>query len=176
LQHWHARARRHREALVTFVLCRPARGSIISSFSGCSPALRFALLQVHQPRCRGEVELNHIPIRSLGGSRWVQSRLWAGLLVAIIPFTWCKPASAQDIRKVKFSVQPAYPELAKRNKIQGVTRLQVIITPDGVIKDIKVLGGNPVLVQASVEAVQKWKYEPAPAESTAVLRFEFKPD
>jgi TonB family protein len=120
--------------------------------------------------------VNDIPVRNLSGSRWILSRLWAGLLIAIIPFTWCKPASAQDVRKVKFSVQPAYPELAKKNKIQGVTRLQVVIAPDGAIKDIKVLGGNPVLVQASVEAVKKWKYEPGSAESTSVLKFEFKPD
>lgn len=106
------------------------------------------------------------------------SRLWAGLWVAIILifFACSKPASAQDNRKVKFSVQPAYPELAKKNKIQGVTRLQVLISPDGAIKDIKVLGGNPVLVQASVDAVKKWKYEPAAAESTSVLKFEFKPE
>ncbi len=120
--------------------------------------------------------MNDIPMRNPSGSRWILSRLWAGLLLAIIPLTWSKPASAQDLRKVKFSVQPAYPELAKKNKIQGITRLQVVIAPDGAIKDIKVLGGNPVLVQASVEAVKKWKYETASAESTSVLKFEFKPD
>jgi TonB family protein len=120
--------------------------------------------------------VNDIPVRNSVGSRWILSRLWAGLLLVIIPFTWCKPASAQDSRKVKVSVQPAYPELARKNKIQGVTRLQVVIAPDGAIKDIKVLGGNPVLVQASVEAVKKWKYEAAPAETTSVLKFEFRSD
>jgi TonB family protein len=120
--------------------------------------------------------VNDIPVRNLGGSRWILSRLWVGLLLVIIPFTWCEPASAQDSRKVKVSVQPAYPELAKKNRMQGVTRLQVVIAPDGAIKDIKVLGGNPVFVQASVEAVKKWKYEPAPGETTAILKFEFKPD
>ena len=82
----------------------------------------------------------------------------------------------QDGRKVKFSVQPEYPDLARKNKIQGIARLQLAIAPDGSIKDIKVLGGNPVLVQASVEAVKKWKYETSSAESTTVVKFEFKPD
>jgi TonB family protein len=124
----------------------------------------------------GEGKVTDIPLRNPGGSRWMLSRVWAGLLLIIIFFAWCKPAGAQDSRKVKVSVQPTYPELAKKNKIQGATRLQVVIAPDGTIKDIKVLGGNPVLVQASVEAVKKWKYEPAPGETTSVLKFEFRPD
>lgn len=119
--------------------------------------------------------MNDVPLRN-PGSRWILSSLWAVLLLVIIPFTWCKPASAQDGRKVKVSVQPAYPELARKNKIQGMTRLQVVIAPDGAVKDIKVLGGNPVLVEASVEAVKKWKYEPASEETTAILKFEFRPN
>jgi len=82
---------------------------------------------------------------------------------------------AQDARKVKSSIQPTYPELAKKNNIQGAARLQVLIAPDGSVKDVKVLGGSPVLVQAAVDAVKKWKYEPAPAETSTVVKIEFKP-
>ena len=116
--------------------------------------------------------------RSSTSSRWRGIvRFCAILLFAALPLAWCKPAFGQESgRKVKFSVQPAYPELAKKNNIQGVTRLQLAIAADGSVKDIKVLGGNPVLVQASIEAVKKWKYEPAPGESTALVKFEFKPD
>jgi TonB family protein len=96
-------------------------------------------------------------------------------LISAFFLAWCKPAFAQEGRKVKFSVQPAYPELARKNNIQGSTRLQLAIAADGSVKDIKVLGGNPVLVQASVEAVKKWKYEAASGESTAFVKFDFKP-
>jgi TonB family protein len=103
------------------------------------------------------------------------------LLSALFP-GWCTPAFAQQVqhiqqegRKIKFSVQPSYPDLARKNNIQGSTRLQLAVAADGSIKDIKVLGGNPVLVQASVEAVKKWKYEAAPGESTAFVKFDFKP-
>lgn len=120
---------------------------------------------------------------SWAGSRFRNLRPSSTLLFTVFFLMWCKPAPAQEVqrfvqdgRKVKFSVQPEYPELAKKNNIQGVTRLQVAISADGSVKDIKVLGGNPVLVQASVEAVKKWKYETASAESTAVVKFEFKPD
>jgi TonB family protein len=81
---------------------------------------------------------------------------------------------AQNNRKVKTSVQPTYPELAKKNNIQGTTRLEVTISPDGSVKSVKVLGGSPVLAQAATDAVKKWKYEPAPSETSAVLSFDFK--
>ena len=86
------------------------------------------------------------------------------------------PALAEDNRKVKTSFPPEYPELARQNNIQGSARLQVVVAPDGTIKDIKVLGGNAVLVKAAIEAVKKWKYEPAAGESTLILKFDFKPE
>jgi TonB family protein len=51
----------------------------------------------------------------------------------------------------------------------------LLIAPDGKVKDVKVLGGNPVLVQAVVSAVTKWKYEPAAESSTVIVRFDFNP-
>lgn len=112
--------------------------------------------------------------RSCAASRWRSLRLSVILLSAFF-LGWCKPAFAQEGRKVKFSVQPTYPELARKNNIVGSTRLQLAIAADGSVKEIKVLGGNPVLVQASIEAVKKWKYEAASGESTALVKFDFKP-
>jgi TonB family protein len=86
------------------------------------------------------------------------------------------PVFAEDARKVKTSFPPEYPDIARQNNIQGSARLQVVVAPDGTIKDIKVLGGNAVLVKAAIEAVKKWKYEPAAGESTVILKFDFKPE
>jgi protein TonB len=82
---------------------------------------------------------------------------------------------AQTARKAKTTIQPVYPELARKNNIQGTVRLEITIAPDGSVKNIKVLGGSPVLAQAATEAVKKWKYEPAPTETSTVLPFDFKP-
>lgn len=101
--------------------------------------------------------------------------LSVGLLLGLVVLPWSRQVFAQDGRKTKFSIQPAYPELARKNNIQGTARLQVLVAADGSIKDIKVLGGSPVLVQAAVDAVKKWKYEAASSESTVVLKFDFKP-
>lgn len=96
-----------------------------------------------------------------------------GCVLAICFFAY-HPASAQTaLRKVKNRVDPVYPELAKRNNISGSARVELLITTDGRVKDVKVLGGNPVLVQAVVTAVTKWKYEPAAEESSVVLKFDF---
>ncbi|HEX3154503.1 MAG TPA: energy transducer TonB [Candidatus Angelobacter sp.] len=80
---------------------------------------------------------------------------------------------AQAARKVKNRVEPVYPELAKRNNISGSARVELLVTADGRVKDVKVLGGNPVLVQAVTAAVVKWKYEPAAEESTVIIKFDF---
>ena len=98
-----------------------------------------------------------------------------GLLLAIIGLASWFPLYAQDGRKIKSSIQPAYPELARKNNIVGTARLEIVIAADGSVKNIKILGGSPVLTQAAVDAVKKWKYEPAQSETSTVLRFDFKP-
>jgi TonB family protein len=52
----------------------------------------------------------------------------------------------------------------------------VVVSANGSPKDAKVLGGNPVLVNAALEAVKKWKFEPAQDESTVTLEFTFQPN
>jgi len=84
-------------------------------------------------------------------------------------------ASPQEGRKLVASPAPAYPELAKRSQLRGVVKVQVVIGTDGTIKDTKVIGGHPMLVEAVTETLKKWKYAPASAETVAVLEFDFHP-
>jgi TonB family protein len=78
-------------------------------------------------------------------------------------------------RALKTKVMPEYPELAKRVNIKGAVRLELLVKPDGHVNKVSVLGGNPVLVQAAVEAVKKWRYVPASTESTIVVKLDFNP-
>ena len=80
----------------------------------------------------------------------------------------------EDSRKVKSSVPPEYPELARRLNIRGVARVEATVTPEGTVKSVKELGGNPVLVEALSRAVKKWKYEPADQTSVIEVKFDFK--
>lgn len=104
------------------------------------------------------------------------------LLIFIVTLLWntlaTSPASSQaqsqtSTRKVKVSVPPEYPELARKMNIQGVARVLLTVAPDGKVTAVKELGGNPVLVSALVQAVRKWKYEAADRESEIEVRFEF---
>lgn len=78
-----------------------------------------------------------------------------------------------NARKLKVSVPPEYPELARKMNIQGVARVLLTVSSDGRVVGVKELGGNPVLVASLVQAVRKWKYESADRESDIEVRFEF---
>jgi len=83
------------------------------------------------------------------------------------------PATAEDGRPVKTKVAPQYPELAKRMNVTGTVKLQVTVAPNGVVKNAKVIGGHPLLVDPAVAAVMKWKYEPAAEETVSTVEFRF---
>jgi TonB family protein len=87
------------------------------------------------------------------------------------------PAFAQEelSRKVKSKVAPAYPDIARRMSISGVVKVSVVVTPSGTVRSTKVLGGHPLLVTAAMDALKKWKFEPASEESTGVVEFKFQP-
>ena len=77
-------------------------------------------------------------------------------------------------RKVLARVSATYPELAKKMHIHGVVRIEATIRPNGQVKSTRVVGGNPVLVDSASQAVEKWKFEPAQAETTQVVLLTFE--
>ncbi len=64
-------------------------------------------------------------------------------------------------REIVGKVEPIYPAVAHRVRLQGGVRLQVKVAADGRVTSIQVLGGNPILVNAAVEAVGKWRWAKA---------------
>ena len=70
--------------------------------------------------------------------------------------------------KLIFAPKPEYPPLAKMARIQGVVRLDAIISKDGTIQDLKVISGHPLLVRAALDAVQRWRYQPTLLNGEAV--------
>jgi protein TonB len=53
-----------------------------------------------------------------------------------------------------------YPPLARMAHIQGVVRLEAVISRDGTIENLKVIGGPPLLVKAATDSVSRWRYQP----------------
>ena len=102
------------------------------------------------------------------------------MTVALIALTTsiagAQNASAQvnSDRKVSSRVSPSYPELAKKMHIHGIVRVEAVVKANGTVKATRVLGGNPVLVDAAIEAVGKWKFEPGQSETTQIVQLTFE--
>jgi TonB family protein len=90
------------------------------------------------------------------------------LLVAV-----ALPAHAADERAIKSRVAPVYPEIARRMKIEGMVRIEATVDPQGKVKDVKTLTGNHMLSIAAEDAVRRWTFAPAPAESTVAVDVNF---
>jgi protein TonB len=57
-------------------------------------------------------------------------------------------------------VQPEYPATAKLIRLSGTVQLRAIIGTDGRVRELEIVGGNPILAQAAVAAVRQWRYQP----------------
>jgi protein TonB len=123
-------------------------------------------------------------VRLAKTQQWVAS-LWLGFAAATAGVaTICTvPAMTQQdskieelTRKAKTKVAPVYPDVARRMSITGTVRLAVVVAPNGVVKSTRAVGGHPILVNAAMDAMKKWKFEPAPIESSGIVEFKFQPN
>lgn len=62
--------------------------------------------------------------------------------------------------KLIASPKPFYPPSARTTRVQGTVRIRAIIQRDGTIGHLQVLSGPALLINAAVEAVQRWRYQP----------------
>jgi TonB family protein len=85
------------------------------------------------------------------------------------------PTESKGGRKVTTRVAPTYPELARKMHIRGVVKVEAVVKPNGSVKSTRILGGNPVLIEAAMDAVNKWKFEPGPDDTTEVVQLSFEP-
>ncbi|MDQ6705085.1 MAG: energy transducer TonB [Acidobacteriota bacterium] len=79
-----------------------------------------------------------------------------------------KPKPVQAIRvasvvqgaKLIHEVKPLYPPLAKAARISGTVRIRAVIGRDGTIRDLQLISGPPLLVEAALNAVKQLVYKP----------------
>ena len=113
------------------------------------------------------------------------SRRFAAVLLAVITMSAAfvpRHVAAQTaenndelVRRATTKVQPAYPELARKMQISGTVKIEVTVSPNGAVKEARVVGGHPVLATAALDAAKKWRFEPAQSESSGVIDFKFEP-
>src|SRR5947209_310033 len=70
--------------------------------------------------------------------------------------------------KLVNKVQPQYPPLARQTRISGTVRLHAIIGKDGSVQSLTLESGHPLLVQAALDAVRQWRYQPTLLNGEAV--------
>lgn len=83
--------------------------------------------------------------------------------------------SEEIVRRAKNKVAPVYPELAHKMNISGTVKIEVVVAPNGTVKQARIVGGHPVLATAALDAAKKWKFEPSSADSTGIIDFKFEP-
>lgn len=66
-------------------------------------------------------------------------------------------AMAQTVTK---KVAPAYPESARKKRIQGNVRLHIVVGTDGKVIQAQTVTGDPALARSAIEAVKQWTYKP----------------
>ena len=93
----------------------------------------------------------------------------------ISPLTTRAQDPSQDLakRRVRTRVVPEYPPLAKQMNVTGKVKIEATISADGRVTNTRAIGGSPLLINAAMEALKKWRFEPAPKESMEVIEFDF---
>jgi protein TonB len=61
---------------------------------------------------------------------------------------------------VIYKVVPVYPAIAKAAGVSGTVVLAATISKSGTIENLRVVSGPPMLQQAALDAVERWRYRP----------------
>jgi protein TonB len=76
------------------------------------------------------------------------------------------------------SVDPIYPAIAQSARVSGIVYIDAVIDTEGRVTEARVLRGHPLLAQAALDAVEKWRYTPTllngvpvPVIMTVTVRF-----
>jgi protein TonB len=57
-------------------------------------------------------------------------------------------------------IPPVYPQLASRARVSGTVVLEATLTAQGTVEQIRVVSGHPLLIEAAINCVKQWQYEP----------------
>jgi TonB family protein len=80
---------------------------------------------------------------------------------------------ASGSRVVLLKIPPEYPEIARHMNLKGSVQIEALVGRDGRVKEVRVIGGHPLLADALSQAVKQWKYEPGPKESNELVKYSF---
>jgi len=76
-------------------------------------------------------------------------------------------------------VEPVYPAEARRQNLQGIVAVDIVVGRDGSVISMRALNGPDVLARAAMDALRWWKFEPyrvngEPSVVETTMAVEFK--
>jgi TonB family protein len=169
---------------------RTTVGRIRLQFLDADTGLRDSLIREQRERIDRTHESDILPVKASSPnakaeeppppgetSDWLES--WMDKL-EIALMGGLREDSSDFFKRLIAAPHPVYPELAKRAHIQGVVILQVKVKTDGSVEVQKILQGEPVLADAAIDAVKRWRANPAIINGTRVetistVTFDFEP-
>jgi TonB family protein len=101
-------------------------------------------------------------------------RLAEAILLAVLALVWAGPAAAQALVPPRLveSSEPVYPESAEGD---ATVTLTVVVNRDGTVREVSATRGDEPFASAAIEAVRKYRFEPATRDGqpvAATIRFE----
>ena len=103
--------------------------------------------------------------------------LWLSLAAfgagAVLPTAVAAEETA-TARKVTKKVMPVASKIAKQSRITGTVKLVAVVSPEGTVTSVRIVGGNALFVAAAEEAVKQWKFEVAKEETAETLAIKFE--
>ena len=124
---------------------------------------------------------------SLNGARGQIRWLRLLLLIVWVPLVAMSPVphsmaesvlprlmSADDLEPYAVKrVQPDYPMLAQKHKIEGIVIMELKVGGDGKVTDAQFLNGHNVFRTVSIDAAKQWEFRKGKGES-GIIKFTFK--
>jgi TonB family protein len=86
-------------------------------------------------------------------------------------------STADDERNIeRFAVkrvQPPYPPLAQKYKIEGIVTVQVLVSTDGRVSKAEFVRGHNIFRSVALDAAKRWEFK-ANESLEGTIRFTFK--
>ncbi|MGO9402896.1 MAG: energy transducer TonB [Terriglobales bacterium] len=101
------------------------------------------------------------------------------LLCSLIILVFASSQLQQDVggnRVLVARTAPAYPALARSMALQGVVKIEAVVSPEGSVETVDIKGGHPVLAQPAANAVRQWRWERASYETRELVEVKFSRD
>jgi TonB family protein len=90
-----------------------------------------------------------------------------------------QPVRKATPAKLQFSAPAQYPAMARQIRVEGEVVISLDVDATGKVSGARAVSGPPILRTAAIDAVRRWKYQPAtlgdkPVASTEVVKVQFK--